>query len=232
MQVIEVSLTGVRSSVLPLGRSETPMRFVLFPMIHLGMPDFYESVAVRLGDCRMVVAEGVGGRSVIASALTLAYRMPGHSRRLGLTVQRIDYASLGIPVIRPDITARQLRQRWRSVPAMQRLAVWCLVPPFALALRRFGTRRVLSRYLDQTDLPTREEEQLRQAARELTELILDHRDALLVQALATIHETRHSEPITVAVVYGAGHVPFVTHELLRRYGYRPRTAEWLTVFDF
>src|SRR5258708_32323109 len=98
--------------------------------------------------------------------------MPGQSRRLGLTAQRIDYASLGIPVIRPDITARQLRQRWRSVPAMQRLAVWCLVPPFALALRRFGTRRVLSRYLDQSDLPSRAEAHIQQSARNRTPLLL------------------------------------------------------------
>jgi hypothetical protein len=33
-------------------------------------------------------------------------------------------------------------------------------------------------------------------------------------------------------VYGAAHMPAVTRELLRRYGYRPRTAEWLTVFGF
>jgi hypothetical protein len=34
------------------------------------------------------------------------------------------------------------------------------------------------------------------------------------------------------VVYGAGHVPAVVRALLARYGYRPRSAEWLTVFDF
>jgi hypothetical protein len=74
-----------------------------------------------------------------------------------------------LTVLRPDITGPQFRKRWRSVPALQRLAVWCLVPPYA---------------------------------------------------------------IDVPVVYGAGHMPALTHELLRRYGYRPRTAEWLTVFDF
>jgi hypothetical protein len=35
-----------------------------------------------------------------------------------------------------------------------------------------------------------------------------------------------------AVVYGVGHMTAVTHEMLRRFGYRPRTAAWLTVFDF
>jgi len=36
----------------------------------------------------------------------------------------------------------------------------------------------------------------------------------------------------VAVVYGAGHMPGVVHHLATAYGYRPRDAEWLTVFDF
>ncbi len=59
-----------------------------------------------------------------------------------------------------------------------------------------------------------------------------HRDGLLVDCLASIHEAHHNENINVAVVYGAEHMPAITHELLRRYGYRPRTAQWLTVFDF
>ena len=36
----------------------------------------------------------------------------------------------------------------------------------------------------------------------------------------------------VAVVLEAGHMPAVTRELYRQFGYRPRSAEWLTVFDF
>lgn len=53
-----------------------------------------------------------------------------------------------------------------------------------------------------------------------------------MESLASIHQEWHAEKIDVAVVYGAGHMPAITHELLRRYSYRPRTAEWLTVFDF
>jgi hypothetical protein len=116
--------------------------------------------------------------------------------------------------------------------ALQRLAVWCLVPPYALAFALRGTRRTFSRHLSVDDLPTHLEIQARQAAPELTEVILDHRDTCLVDCLASVHQARQAETIDVAVVYRAGHMPAVTHELLRRFGYRPRTAEWLTVFDF
>jgi hypothetical protein len=232
VQLIEVSVTGVRSAVITLRRESTPMAFELFSMVHLGTSAYYQAVTERLRDCQLIVAEGVSGWSPTTRALTLAYRLPGRSRRLGLTVQSIDYAALGIPVIRPDLTARQLARRWRAVPLLQRLAVWCLLPPVALAVRIFGTRRFMARHLSRDDLPTPEDHMARSVAGEIMEVIVDHRDELLLEALASVHEARCGEPVTVAVVYGAEHVPAVAHTLLARYGYRPRAAEWLTVFDF
>jgi hypothetical protein len=232
MQLIEVSVTGVRSAVITLQSAGASMRILLFPMVHLAAPDFYRSVTARLAGCGLIVAEGISGTSVAASALTLAYRLPARNRRLALTIQDIQYSRLGIPVVRPDLSARQFRRRWRSVPPLHRLAVWWLVPLFALSFALLGTRRTLSRYLAHDDMPTPMEDLARHATPQLTELILDHRDRLLIDCLASIHHEHHSERLDVAVVYGAGHMPAITHELLRRYGYRPRSAEWLTVFDF
>ena len=63
-----------------------------------------------------------------------------------------------------------------------------------------------------------------------TRPLMSH-NALLIDSLTTIHQAHHVEDIDVAVVYGAGHIPALAHQLLQRYGYRPRTAEWLTIFD-
>jgi hypothetical protein len=225
-------MTGVRSAAITLKAPGTAMRIILFPMLHLGSASYYQSVTSRLADCDLIVAEGIAGKSATARALTLAYRLPARRRRLALIVQKIDYASLGIPVVRPDMTARQFRDRWRSVPLPHRLAIWCLVPPYALSFALLGTRRTLGRYLGTEDLPDPMEAQARQLLPQLHEVILDHRDRLLTDCLASIYDARHTEEIDVAVVYGAGHMPAVTQELFRRYGYRPRTANWLTVLDF
>jgi hypothetical protein len=225
-------MTGVRSAVITLKAPDTGMRIILFPMLHLGSASYYQSVTARLADCDLIVAEGIAGKSATARAVTLAYRLPARRRRLALTVQRIDYARLGIPVVRPDMTARQFRERWRSVPLLHRLAIWCLVPPFALSFALLGTRRTLGRQLGTEDLPDPLEAQTRQLLPQLHEVILDHRDLLLTDCLASIFVARHTEDIDVAVVYGARHMPAVTRELFRRYGYRPRTADWLTVLDF
>jgi hypothetical protein len=63
------------------------------------------------------------------------------------------------------------------------------------------------------------------------ELLVEDRDALLVEALDAIHQQRSQEPMSVAVVYGAGHMPAVVRSLAR-YGYRASSAEWLTVFGY
>ena len=232
MQLIEVSVTGVRSAVITLRHRESPLVFVLVPMLHLGTDAFYQEVAERLSRCDLVVAEGVGGRSVVLTALTLAYRLPGRRRRLGLVMQHIDLAGLGVPVIRPDMTAGEFRLGWRDVPVLQRTLVVCLAPAVAVAFWLVGTRRMLARYANLDDLPDQIQSQVRDQAGELEELLVDRRDGLLILALDTIYDEHRNEPMTVAVVYGAGHMPAVVHHLAAAYGYRPREANWLTVFDF
>ena len=44
-QYIEASVIGVRSAVITLKRRNTPLRFVLIPMVHVAEPDFYRDVA-------------------------------------------------------------------------------------------------------------------------------------------------------------------------------------------
>jgi hypothetical protein len=57
------------------------------------------------------------------------------------------------------------------------------------------------------------------------------RDDRLLTVLCRLHEESCDEDIEVAVVFGAGHMPAVVWSLMDRYGYRPRSADWLTVAD-
>jgi len=82
MQIIEVSVVGVRSAVITLKQRDTPMQFVLFPMIHLGTPGFYQAVMSRLGSCQLLVSEGIRGKSTTGSLLTLSYRLLRRNRKL------------------------------------------------------------------------------------------------------------------------------------------------------
>jgi hypothetical protein len=101
-----------------------------------------------------------------------------------------------------------------------------------MSCRLLGTRRVLGRYLATDDLPTHEQELEAEAREDFDKVVVHARDALLVDALTSIHEERSAEPISVAVLYGAGHMPAVASMLVSRLGYHARAAEWLTVFDY
>ncbi|HEY1698818.1 MAG TPA: hypothetical protein VGG75_03765 [Trebonia sp.] len=232
MQLIEVSVTGVRSAAITLRSPDAAMRIVLFPITHLGTPEYYRSVEARLAECDLIVAEGIGGRSAGVRSLTLAYRLPALNRHLKLGVQDIDYSRLDVPVVNPDMTGREFGTGWKSVPLAQRLLVACLTPWAALSLALLGTRRTIGRYLAVDDLPTSLTEQVRDKLPDLTRLVLDERDQLLTDCLESVLATRQHEDIDVAVVYGAQHMPAVVRELSRRHGYRPRTADWITVLDF
>lgn len=61
--------------------------------------------------------------------------------------------------------------------------------------------------------------------------VLDRRDQLLVDTVAQIHARHRDEPITVAVVYGAHHIPAVYAALLVHHGYRPGEPQWITAMS-
>jgi hypothetical protein len=90
---------------------------------------------------------------------------------------------------------------------------------------------IWSRSIEQNDLPSPSEEDLADRLPELEAAFGGDRDDRLLATLCRLHEERCGEGIEVAVVYGAAHVPAVVRGLMDRYGYRPRSADWLTVAD-
>lgn len=233
MQLVEASSFALRSAVIQLRRPGTPLGFVLFPMIHLATPAFYADVMARLAGCQLIVAEGGrgAGKTAPGQALTLIYRLSGHARRWGLVTQRLALNELGVPIVRPDMDGDQFRRGWRRLPVLVRLGAWVLAPAYGVGLLVFGSRAFLARRLGSSeDLPTREDELGYGRFDPLAEMLVDDRDGLLVRALDGIYQQRSQEPISVAIVYGAGHMPAVVRYLAGRYGYRATSAEWLTVF--
>lgn len=245
MQIIEVSVVGVRSSVLTLTRRESPLRFIFYPMIHIGEPAFYAAVERRLRRCDLIVAEGVGGArsgdgelpsekrtagQFAVSALTASYKLPARFERSGLVLQNIDYAALGVPVRCPDMTNDEFTKGWNEVPLWQRALAVAGAPLFGLHQLAFGSRRALARELNLDDDDWPGAFAGVESFEELESLLGEQRDRLLLAELERIHRERHAEPVTVAVVYGADHVAPAVHGMRALHGYGVRGAEWLTVF--
>ncbi|MFF3617047.1 hypothetical protein [Streptomyces sp. NPDC002580] len=202
---------------------------MIFPMLHVASPTFYSQVRLRLRECDLIVLEGIQGRSVGVSALTLAYRFAPRWRRNGLQEQRDDVLlPEGVPVVHPDVTAAEAMADLRTLPYWMYLLLMVSAPVFGLLFALRGPRAFLDEDLVVEDLPsTLRAEML--ADGPVEQAMTGRRDQRLLAALGEIHAERGDEPIRVAVVYGAGHVPAIVSGLMDRHGYRPREAEWLTV---
>jgi hypothetical protein len=231
MQIIEHSIAGVRSSVMTLRKPGSGIKFVVFPMLHVADPDFYAEVTRRLRDCDLIVAEGIQedpeGSPLVTWAMVLTYRLIPENRRSGLVEQDIDFESLGVPVICPDASTSEIDRGWRDLPWHTRTLMGVLTPLFAIDGMLGGRRRLLDPSIEVNDLPTREDELAAGELEPLEDAVVRNRDARVVAALAEIDRTRAGEPIRVAVVYGAYHVPGIVAGMAKL-GYRVREADWVT----
>src|SRR5262245_941540 len=113
MQIIDTGVMGTRSAVLRLRRRGSDLTFVVFPMIHVGSPGFYEEVQRRLATCAVVVMEGVSGRSAIGAAITASYRVIPANKKSGLVEQDFDLDALDAEIIHPDVTGEEFDESWR-----------------------------------------------------------------------------------------------------------------------
>jgi hypothetical protein len=228
MEIIDAGVMGVRCAVLRLIRRATPLRFTIYPMVHLGEAAYYTEVARRLAGHDLIVAEGIQGASRQTRNMTRAYRWAGGTERLGLVTQEHSLYEVGVPLVLPDMTGKDLGERWRKIPLWERVLAGCAAPVFGLYLRLFGTRALLARHLKLDDDIMIDGWNPKSG---IEKLVGDDREALLVEALEEIARQRRDEPIDVAVVYGAHHaIPVVQY--LAAQGYVVRTAEWVTVFDY
>ncbi|RSM85425.1 hypothetical protein DMH04_16855 [Kibdelosporangium aridum] len=232
MDVVEAGLLGLRAAVAQLTRRETPLRFTIYPMIHVAEPAFYAEVSRRLRDHDLIVAEGIqrsAGSPSKASLLTQVHRLTSRSERLGLVEQTRAVYEVGVPILWADMSGAEFDAKWRKLPLVERAAASVAAPLTGLYLRAFGTREALARQVatdDDTDIDEWRPEL------GLDRLIRDDRDALLIQAVTKIYEERRHEHIDVAIVYGAAHVPPLVAYLMAALGYVVIDAEWVTVFDY
>ena len=231
MQIVEDSIVGVRAAVITLSRRETPLRFQLYPMLHIGDRGFYREVTRRLRDCDLIVAEGAPD-TVSTRALTLSYRLAHRNKRLQVETQNLDLLALGKRIVIPDISTEDFEAGWQRVPLHTRAMIMIGAPLYGLWLAAFGTRRWIGKHAALDDLKTNEETLAEIPDDPLGDLILNSRDKLLVDELLRIHAEHCDEPMTVAVVYGANHMRAVANSLHAAHRYLPRDAEWVTVLAY
>lgn len=230
VQFIESNVFGVRAALYSLVRTAGAPRFLLFPMIHIGSPDYYSQVHKKLDECDVILFEGV--RTFRARVLALSYRIVARRRRLGLVVQD---ASLlrGIRgrLVHADVAPGEFSAKWSRIPLYARLAILLIAPLYGGYRYLTATKESIGKRLKSEDLASVEEVLRGDIAPGLDEAIMTSRDAKLVAAIKSIMAPG-IPPTTVGIVYGAGHMKAVTRLLMEKHQYRVNESEWITVFDY
>jgi hypothetical protein len=229
VQILEVTALGLRSAALKLRHRGSPLQFLVIPMVHMANAGFYRDVTRLLRDVDIVVVEGVRGRSAIGMALTATYRVL-RMRRVEMVDQDLPYSTLGKPLVTPDVNADEFKVEWRKMKWYVRAALWPALLGYTATRLVMPRERLLRQIIgdELNDLPSDLDEAL--ADDPLVTALSGERDRRLLRALGALHEERSQDNLTVAVVYGARHVPVVV-DYLRERGYFVRSADWLTVIS-
>jgi hypothetical protein len=222
LQYIESSVIGIRSAVITLRHRVTPLRFVLIPMVHVAEPRFFREVADLARTCALIVAEAGPSRYAPMQAMMARIRWDHLVDQIGA----LDLEALGVPVQweyppddRPKSGLEQAKARAGDAAAAVVLR----------ALGRYGSPLGLPS-LDQAD--EHDDRWEPAGSGPLGRIIqgqLYGRDSQLVKALTALHAQRQHEPVKIAVVFGAAHIPAVVDCLAGKPGYYVENAQWLMV---
>ena len=230
MQIIESTPFGVRSAVMRLEAEERSPAFLLFPMIHIAEEAFYDEVTRRLEACDVVLLEGVKSRT--ASILTLSYRTIADCERLGLVTQRtMRLKHLGARKVHADVDGAEFDRRWWRLKTWLPLLLTVTAPLYGLYMRHLATREGIARHMTLNLRKSRDDIMMSGEERRMYEVMLDWRDRRLIEVLDRERENPENASQTIAVVYGARHMPAVIRHLIGDGGYRVADSEWVTVFD-
>ncbi len=218
---------GLRSARHVFKSPAHPAAVTLFPMLHLGESGFYDAVYRDALEHDVVLFEGV--KSPVAQHLTSSYRWL-HGNRLGLVTQPKAPAGAGrAERIHADVTQAEFEAAWKTLPLAMRALCYVCAPWIGLGRRCFATREGLSRGRNVDDLTTRESSLSWDTEEALLRGVLLHqRDARLCETLAAVLDRNEAQ--SIAIVYGAAHMPAVTRMLADYAGFRPSGSAWMTVF--
>jgi hypothetical protein len=232
VQFIESSTFGVRSARLSFASRTNPVRITLFPMVHVGEPEFYEATYKDVLTHDVVLVEGIG--SPITTRITRSYRWLVGSRAMaGLVVQpRLPGEGFSARVVHADLSAKEFEREWRAAPLWIRAATYVIAPVVGL-LRRYSNKTSLAKTMACEDQPSMSELlAMSPETGALTQAILHSRDQRLVECLRAELDGGHDRARTLAIVYGAAHMRAVVREITSDRHYYVEASEWRPVLTF
>lgn len=224
MQITERTDVGLNTARITLEAAGKPT-ITLFPMIHVADRDFFELVRDDAARHDLVLREGVNARP--AWIANRSFRLvAGGAAGLSFQGDHMPVNSLGHSRL-ADMDGAIFMQKWRALPLWFRLAAIIMLPAAWLFLRFRGARRWIAEEMTDHDAHATAEDILPGdgAVGQLRKLLLTERDAIL--AAHCDHAIDEGGADTIAVVYGAAHMPALMRHLVRTQRYRATGSRWM-----
>jgi hypothetical protein len=212
MQFLENSVLGLRTARHVLRSPEMEVAITLYPMVHLGEAGFYDAVYAQALDHDLCLYEGVTSDRV--TNLTRSYRWMGVAR-MGLVVQpKLPTSGGRAQRVLADMPTEVFDHHWAQLPRGMRALISVGAPVVGVIRGLRMTRARLAKGMNQDDLTSRKDLLAwSQTTSDFLGLIRDKRDAYLTGCLSEHLAKADGEPCSIAVIYGAAHMPVVTRFL-------------------
>lgn len=230
MQFLERNSFNLRSAIYKFKHDEHMLEFMLFPMVHVGEPEYYEQINGLLGQCQQILYEGV--QSKISTIVTFSYRLLAENKDIGLIDQGegLKLRELNAELFHADMSQELFEMEWTKIPFRLRLMILLAAPIIGIFNKFFGGKEILAFGGNVDDLP---------GARDgcsddnpFSELIVTKRDRVLIQHIEEHFQSNKSKKLTVGIIYGARHMPAIVRLLSIKLKYRVSDSSWVTVASF
>jgi hypothetical protein len=144
----------------------------------------------------------------------------------------MDLSHLRDRLVHADVSEDEFKKRWSKLDWTLRAAYIAISSIASLYFRYFLTRRTFARFLRWDSRKAWGENLPDDQEKAIDEVIVKWRDRHLIQVIDEHLQKYQNSSLSIAIVYGAGHMPAVVHHLTKRPkpGYRVVDSEWITVF--
>ena len=230
MQILDVSVLGLRTARMIFRHPDSNVSITLFPMVHVGEKQFYEDTYGEAFDHDVALVEGLD--SGVSRSLTRSYRWLNFEKlKLALQPKAPAQQNAKARIVKADLSAEEFHREWKKVPIALRSALYVMAPIFGIRGKLFASRASLAKALSLDDHPSGEEVLSWDPKFEpIYNSIGLARDKRLIECIeAELNDANGSER-RIAIVYGARHMRAVVRHLAKL-GYHCSDTSWRTIFS-
>ena len=120
MEILSGNSLDLRVAVRHLIKDDSPHQFMLFPMVHVGEPEFYQEIQRRLAQCDIVLYEGISSSK--GTMGIKSYELVAEEAGLSLQRDKLSRTDLGhVELVCADLYKQEFEGYWQRIPLHERV---------------------------------------------------------------------------------------------------------------